>query len=299
MSLYSLDEVFSSDVSESLDDKGRTTSTASRKFLAACSSPTDGDFDVRYGTGSNDGNSTPRPRDVHPQYYMLRVESVSIVKVSPLTYNVTVNYKSPAYRDGVDVPWNQPTEIEVSGADFSAEVDEDINGNPIVTVAGEKIEGISRDFSDMVVTLSRNFLSFDYWTFFAYANKVNSDTFLGFPPGTLKTGSPRAKQAWFDDAIPYAEVSISIVARLPYRTTAARAWWSRVRHEGYYCWNPSGTKVGKAVDELTHYPVDRPALLDANGKQIQMSLYTPPTAPPAIWLEWELYDTISFSSMGF
>jgi len=299
MSLYSLDETFRSQITETLDDKGRSTSTASRQFAAFVSATTDGDFAVRYGTGSSDGNTTPRVRDAHPDYYILRAESVSIVKVAPLKFDVTVNYKSPAYRDGADVPWNQPTEIEYFGNSVDAEVDEDVNGNPIVTAAGEKIEGITRTFTDMGIRLAKNFISFEPAAFYLYSDKVNSDTFAGFPPGTLKVQNIGAKEQWFEGQTPYVAVTCEIMARQPYRTTNAKAWWSRVRHEGYYCWNSGGTTVGKAIDNQTKSPSDRPVLLDVNGKQIDMDLYTPPTAPPAVWLEWELYETISFSSMGF
>lgn len=133
----------------------------------------------------------------------------------------------------IDNPLNKPVEYEWGQATSTEPIDVDANGRPIVTANGEEIVGLTKDISDSVLTMKKNFATFTPWLQQAYLNSVNSDVFANWLPGTGKMKTLTAKQLKFN-GFDYFEVNATIQFRVPYNTTPAKAWWGRNRHEGFY-----------------------------------------------------------------
>jgi hypothetical protein len=218
---------------------------------------------------------------------LLYCDGVTGTRKTPLHWEVTASYVSPPYRDPSD-PTTQRTEIDTFTITSEEPVDEDISGKPIATVNGEPIYGVTKPVSDLGIKLSKKFRFFDQATFYAYIDCVNSDTFLGFPPGVLRVTNISASDEWIDET-PYAAVTVEIQARKPYRTTPEKAWYKRVRHEGFYI--KKNGKIQRAKDELGKPKVE-PVMLNADGTE-------KPNQSDAHWLEFQIFQTINFASMGF
>jgi|694.fasta_scaffold03631_35 hypothetical protein len=208
--------------------------------------------------------------------------SASVERVSPIMYLMTINYTgqggSGENNDfgGVNITW--------SDAESEQAIDEDWNGNPIVTVLNEAIEGVTMNIADQVVTIQRKFLAFSPSAVHAYRHSTNSDTFLGYPPGTgrLIAYSATSQNGGIWD------VSASIQFRYPYRTTPAKAWYARVRHEGYYI--KKDNKKIRALDEAGE-PMTRPVLLKQDGTEETEK-------ENAFWLEVQRYGSLPYNALG-
>jgi len=93
-------------------------------------------------------------------------------------------------------------------------------------------------------------------------------------------------------AIKYWKVHAEFLFRTPYQTTNERAWWARVRHEGYRERLANGS-IANAVDNLQHV-VSKPVMLDASGFQIFEG-----RGIDAHWLEFQKYtNVLSYSALG-
>jgi hypothetical protein len=189
-------------------------------------------------------------------------------------------------------PVSQAPEIVWSNATTTEAIDEDVNGNAITTVNGEPIYGATRMVPDLVLSVSRNYLLFSPWLTWNYLESTNSDSFVNFPPGVAKFMSFNARQT-VSNGLTYWRVNATIQFRYPYRTTPLRAWWARVRHEGYLIKNDAG-KLVEARDEHQQ-PVSRPVLLDDNGEQI---VKVGGAFPPANWREFQIYTQLPYNALG-
>lgn len=232
--------------------------------------------------------------ELYPGRSFIYCESLDFKPVSPILTIATANYSGEIGPAGeTDSPLNKPPEISWSDVESDEPTDEDFNNQPIVNVNGEPIEGVTMKLADNVVTIKKNFLTFNPYGTAAYRHSVSSDTFLGYPPGTARLIRYSARQvALADDS--YWEVTASIQFRLGIRTTNERAWWKRVRNEGYY---------EKVTDAFTSQPIlvqatddngkpmTRPVLLKSDGTR-----EADPTQ--AYWLEFQVYDSLPYNSLG-
>jgi len=158
----------------------------------------------------------------------------SVSKVGQIMSIVACDFEGEVGPSGPnDNPLNKPVEYEWGQATSTEPIDVDANGRPIVTANGEQIVGLTKEISDSVLTMKKNFAVFTPWLQQAYLNSVNSDAFAGWLPGTGKMKTLTAKQLKFGD-FEYFEVNATIQFRVPYNTTPAKAWWGRTRHEGFY-----------------------------------------------------------------
>lgn len=179
----------------------------------------------------------PNRGDPFPGTTFAFFERANVEKVSPIYYRVDLEYRGEFGAPNPSNPAENhpvftPAVISYSTEQSEEEIDEDFYGNPLINANGEIIEGVTRPFVDQVFTIRKNFFTFNTYAQALYTNATNSDTFLGWPPGTLRiadlTGDPVSQ-----DPYTYYQVQAKIVGRRPYRTIPAKAWWTRVRHEGY------------------------------------------------------------------
>jgi hypothetical protein len=236
---------------------------------------------------------------------------------SPVYWIVTVPYEGEVsfgsggpqgnQNNGVQSPLLAPAIIDFDDVEEELEIDEDFDGNPLVTANGEPVNGIRRKFADQTVTIQKNMLTFSSYVQGRYRHSVNSDTFLQWPAGTAKMQKLRAK-AVASPETPfggYYQVTAVIQFRYPYRTTPEKAWYSRSRHEGYYKRViipgapplPNGdpkTEVVRAT--RAGEPTAKPVLLDEKG--FQLPDVDPPAQQTAFWQEKKLYEPLSYNALG-
>jgi hypothetical protein len=187
-----------------------------------------------------------------------------------------------------DSPLNTPPKINWTDAETDEPIDVDFDGNPIVTINNEPIEGVTTKIADQVVTIQRNYADFSPYATAAYRRSVSSDTFLGYPAGTAKMIRFNAQQIIGEGASAYWDVTASIQFRLPYRTTNDKAWYARVLHQGFYI--KSGSNVIRATDSNGE-PVVKQVLLKADG--------TRETNPAnATFREFKRYGALPYNALG-
>jgi hypothetical protein len=249
---------------------------------------TDDRLDIEFAAG------VPRVGDPYPGAAFVFCEKVQVNRVSPIMSIASVDYKGEIGPNGEDdSPLNAPPEISWSDTETDEPTDEDINGQPIVNVNGEPIDGVTMKIADNVVTIKRNFLTFDPYTTGQYRHSVSSDSFLGYPPGTARLIRYNAKNAYYNDNV-YWEVTGSIQFRLGIRTTDDKAWYKRVRNEGFY---------EKITDSFTSSPILVQAT-DDNGKAMTRPVLlksdgTRETDPAnAHWLEFQVYRSLPYQALG-
>lgn len=225
----------------------------------------------------------PAYGDLHASVPGSYVEDKQAERVSPIMWVVTVGYKGMAFDAGtVSVRWGDTTTSEP--------IDRDINGAAIVTANGEQIEGLTVDIADQVCTVRRKFISINTYTTSIYRHATNSDTFLGWPPGTVRfMGYDGENEFKYNAPLELWDVTARFQFRRPFGgATAAQAWYKRWRHEGMYV-KVDGV-IQRARDPLGQ-ETSRPVLLKADG-----TLETNPSA--AVFNYTQVYDSIPYSGLG-
>jgi hypothetical protein len=219
-------------------------------------------------------------------------------QISPVYWIVDVMYDGEiAFNPGgsIGTPMDARPRIRWGVREVEREVDEDWDGNRIVNTIGEPLTA-RFTFYERVATVTRNMLFFNHYALSAYDFAVNSDTVLGWPPGTVRV-KVEAENV-FDDTTGYWTVTGTFNFKRPYRTTTDKAWYSRIRNDGYYERDPNFVgplptgdlpPIVQAVD-ANKVPVTRPVQLDANGTKITSGL--------AYWLDIKHFDSLPFSALG-
>ena len=202
--------------------------------------------------------------------------------LGPIFWVVTVNFKGERFDGNVDVEWTDTTTSEP--------IDRDFDGNAILTANGEQVEGLTYDLADQIVVIRRKFLLFNSYTVAPYRHAVNSDTFLGWPPGTARLIAFSAKNQFkFNQPLEQWDVTARIQFRYPVMgATAEQAWYKRWRHEGLYC-KVDGI-VQRARDPLGQ-EVTRPVLLKEDGTQE----YNPANA---VFKRTKVLGALPYSALG-
>lgn len=210
------------------------------------------------------------------------VKSKSAEPLGPIFWAVTVNYEGSRFDSNVDIEWTDTTTSEP--------VDRDYDGNAIVTANGEQVEGLTYELSDPVVVIRRKFLLFNAYSVGPYRHATNSDTFLGWPPGTARlVGFSAKNQFKFNMPLEQWDVTARVQFRIPYMgATAAQAWYKRWRHEGMLV--RSGGIIGRATDGMGQ-EVTKPVLLKADGT-------LEPNENAALFQYTKLYGSLPYSALG-
>ena len=197
--------------------------------------------------------------------------------------------------DGNDQdPTNRAAKLSVRTIRTEEPIDEDGDGNPIATVLGEPILGLTDSVVDMAIVIQKNLQFFNLNSVYFYVNGVSSDDFLGFPAGEAKIIDLGAEFV-SGNVTSYWEVEAEIHFRYPYRTTSDKAWYKRVRHEGFY--HKKNGIITRATDE-TGADTIKPVFLDSNGNRIPSP--NPPQVPTAEWLEFKppTFHLVNIGSLG-
>lgn len=251
----------------------------------------------------------PITRQSHPTNLYLRCSSRQARKMSPLHWEVTCSYEMIGKNGN---PLNAPPQIEWTTSTTEEEIDEDIEGRPICTVVGEPFDPpIRSPRSDLVLRVTRNLPTFDPSVIRFYTDTVNADTILGQPPGTARIKHLSALSVTDDDFV-YWRASIEIhFRRGAPRTTDERAWWTRVRAQGFFVKVPLPVGIGlpgalviKRATDDTGAPVTKPVLhysVATGNKQPGERIPVDPNDPwpLAQWYEFQHLESRPFGPLGF
>jgi hypothetical protein len=204
--------------------------------------------------------------------------------ISPILWRVQVGYEGLSNDNAVvDVEWSDVTTSEP--------IDRDWNGRAIVTANNEQVDGLSVDIADQVVVIRRKFFFINTYSIRQYRRATNSDTFLGWPPGTARLIGFSAKNQ-FKYGAPQElwDVTARIQFREPFaNTTAAQAWYLRWRHEGLIV-RDDGSVKRRAFDDFKQ-DVTKPVLLKLNGEE-----ETNPNN--AVFIHTQVYGSLPYSALG-
>ncbi len=216
----------------------------------------------------------PQIGDAKPGDLTLRVRRVLVRAISPIMSEVEVQYESPGPNQD-DSPIDLRPDIQTGHAKIEEPIDEDIHGKPIATACGEPYANITKPIPISVFTITRNMPSFNYMLADEYVDAVNADPFLGFPPGRCKIEDITSVNV-YDGDFEYWRVTAEIHARKRGKMSSdLRAWWLRVRHEGFYelvvdilqnRHKPIGYSVVRALDDRGE-PMAAPVSLNDDGQR--------------------------------
>lgn len=230
----------------------------------------------------HDHPDLPNYGDRHESGLDAFVRSKDPQSVSPIFWMVIVGYEGVKFDETVDVEWTDTTTSEP--------IDRDFDGAAILTENGEPVDGLTMDISDTVVIIRRQFLSVNTFSVADYRHATNSDTFLGWPPGTARLVGYSAKSQ-FKRGLPIEnwDVTARIQFRIPLAgAIASEAWYKRWRHEGLYVLKDG--VIQRARDELGQEQ-SKPVLLKTDGTQ-----ETNPNN--AVFKYEQVYGSLPYSALG-
>ena len=291
MTVNAATQMWSGDEVEStLADNFRHLDLVPVKMFAVTCSPDATELEILNAENLPRPGDSFRPLSGAASVYAYKAKGV---RISPVLWHVVMSYKGYVAQSSSSQaptsPLDIPAIVDWGDVEVEEEIDEDVDGNPIQTACGEPVTGITAVFCDQIATVKKNMLVYNSSFASAYRRAVNSDAFLFWPPGTCKLMNLSAK----DVKREYYEVTGVFQFRIPYRTTALKAWYARWRHEGYYAkYNMYGSfKIARAKDGLKE-DVSKPVLLDADG-------YLLASGTPPVWKETKRYTPLPFSALGF
>lgn len=173
----------------------------------------------------------PHPEDV----YMWASNSVARPDGDTrLLYLVEVTYTSARGGEGQNAnPITRPPIINWDWELSSEPVDQDPDGNPLLTISLESYDPpIMEDVADQKLIIERNYENFDPYVLGTYKYVVNSDTFLGFPPGTALMKPIRARSQT-EGAFLYWAITVEVVFRVDPAGVFYRSWYRRIQQKGF------------------------------------------------------------------
>ena len=300
MATYTVEKSYKSNQSGvTIDDRGYATYTTSETYTAVPIGVDGTNLNstiVRQET--RDAGQIPPPNASHPDNIALTVRGVSVNRVSPIFWELTVNYQTKPISpgDGEDTdPVDLASKVSWRTQTTDEEIDIDFTGASIQTVALEPIAGITRKFGDIVGTFKKNFLTFNPQTIRSFLHTTNADSWPPAPHGNFPVGEAFIEDITADPAqqgeVPFFDVTMVVTFRLPFQTTSAQAWYERIRHQGFKVWNPEKNDNEPGTNGLGE-DTTTPVLLDVDGTQLE-------SGAQVNWLFWQKYGTTTFSSIGF
>ena len=223
---------------------------------------------------------------------LYQCENVTVTRKSINYYTAKADYKfslQPINDTNELPPWQRPALIKFSSVSEEVPTDIDADGNAIINIGtNEPVEGVTRTSVDLLAVITKHFRPFDPAAIKTFAGAVNTDTFLGQPPGTVKVVSEITADPSEYNGLTYYTVVFPAQIREPFATSADKAWYHRRVHKGFY--ELKNGEVIRARDGLQQY-VTTPVLLDANGARL------PDGDPPHI-IETKNFIERNLSSSG-
>jgi len=215
----------------------------------------------------------PKVYDLHPYTPWAFVSNVRSTAIGPKTFHIAVEY------DAMENPLAETPETQWLSITSSKSVSIDANGKPITNSAGEPIYNLLQQEShDEVLRRRFNAESFNPILVGEYRGKINSDVFLGRPPGTCKLAvynvtEKKTGPFW------YYEIEIEIHIRYA-------GWEEEYEDKGkretigtetayYYYWDSEGVKRFSHSAVVPKYQTITETMTDENGDEIDIPISEP------------------------
>lgn len=234
----------------------------------------------------------PIARQQHPYDAFSRVKSVRVRPESEddRKWIAEVQYATDVLPEEhePDNPLDKPDVKEWGSQQFQRPAERDLNGKPIVNTAKEPFsQPYEIDDSRQTLSVSRNSAEFDDKLANRYRDAVNSDTFLGYPPGIVKLQEISAQEA-FHEGEKYFQIRFVFHFRSEDETDPD--WQLHVLNAGY---RELTVTVGpdnfyKTILDDEGLPVNQPVPLNADGEKLR------PDQDP-IFLDFDVYRKLPFS----
>ena len=218
----------------------------------------------------------------------------------PYLWRVEARYSSQVDRpdiNQIENPLLRPADIEWDTVSRERVAYFDINGDPIVNVNRERFDPpVMIEEKVLQVTISRNQAGYDALSYAKYENAVNSDTFLGFPPGRAKCVRIKGSRQ-FENGILYWRATFQVQFRIQLDEdedellnldASLRAWQPKVLNQGF--WAVSGANRVHVTDAQGR-PSPVPRLLDADGTQLG-------AGEDPVFLSFEIHPARRFAALG-
>jgi hypothetical protein len=249
----------------------------------------------------------PQVAQSYPGFPFVYARATKLERVSPVFWIATVDYQGEIGGTGGGAGGTEPSPlfappiIKFDDVETEEEIDVDFLGNPIINTAGERVRGVKALFSDQVLTVTRNFATFNTYVQAVYRRSVNSDVFQGWPAGTVKLMKLSADNV-FDVNVGYWKVTGVFQFRYPYNTTPTKAWYNRRVSMGLKQRKGStGDDRKKLIPTVDGHkqPATTPQYLDQFGIQIPfMEEDASALAAPPFWQETQLYGSLPYNALG-
>lgn len=260
----------------------------SRRFIAQTDN-SEGSYAVSLANG------VPRLGDPHPEDPASLCVDVDAKNKNgePEVWTISCKYTNDLPDDTIDD--DDPTSIRAKSSwafeEFSRFVGQDRDDNPILNSAGDRYEDpieIVDSFPTLTITKNRN--SFDATNAFNYNNSVNSDTFRGAEPGTLRVRIT-ASEEWKGDSAYWATTYV-------FRYNP-NGWQPKILEAGLYQKVLSSHVPCFVKGETPHdsEPVSHPVPLDANGAQIDPTTFSQ-NPSPIVYKTWDVLPELPYLSLG-
>jgi hypothetical protein len=252
----------------------------------------------------------PAAGSVYPGTDFVLAGRARMDQVSPIMTIATVEYRGEiAPVGGSGQPSSNPL-LAAPTIDWDTllseeEIDEDADGFPILTAAGERVRGIKAEFPDILLTVERNFAAWNSYVQAVFARATNAAPFAGWPAGTGRVVKLKARSVIGDpqNGFGYWRGTMQVKFRIPWRTTPDKAWYARWIHQGFYCKKRlPGPPASDGNVPFSVVPcVDghktvatSPKLLDVDGFQIDDGDETKTN-----WRETKRYIPMDLNLLGF
>lgn len=155
MSVQSVNEMWSTKDGELQQDGKKITRTYRKAFQVVHEANDPRDIIERAA-------GIPRIGDAHERSPFVRVKRVNSLARGPIMSIVFADYVGEVDRDEENKsPVDFKPDVQWSDVSSTEAIDEDIDGNPIVTATGEPIDGLTMEINDPLVTIKKNFLTFN------------------------------------------------------------------------------------------------------------------------------------------
>ena len=248
-----------------------------RTFVVTLSDPTTSVADIANACSIN-------WLDQHPEFPTYCTAIACTQDGDPLHYKVEFTYDLIKPSERHPTPWERPDKFTMSGSTSTGPALVHYNSgfsSPqfITNSAGDPLEGAEKEFSQWHIQINGNRQNFPKDLAMNYVNAVNSDSWSGFPPGTLKVQSISGQleiEQVDGDEVTYWQISIDIAYR-------PEGWKLKLWDVGFN--ELSNGKRKKVLDRLNE-PVSDPVALSGGVAK--------PAGSPPDMLQFTVYNSVAF-----
>lgn len=230
-----------------------------------------------------------------PTARLRSVECSQLVGTDTHGWEIDVEYSTKAEGDEDNPldenPLNKPASIDFDFVPYDVVIDKDIQDKPIASTAGEPYDDVTIEDGRWQAVLRWNSATFPLDFANSLKKTVNSDTFLGREPHTLKLAGLRASSQIATITNPQTNQQeelfyYQVEARFDYDD---QTWKRKIANRGFYKLNSNG-EMERIRDEQGE-PIETPRFISEDGTTVLAPGDTP------FIQEFEVFTPVAYSSI--